>query len=385
MAHEAERQREPHHQRHHPGGSYPPPLFVAELDGGIPHASPDGAPVFEMPAEPSPNSQVDSHSQPKKFERQNSDTPAQANPWAYFGPNDDSSSVVTPTPTNRPPAERHDSASNSAAATATKTEHDGRQGHAGYGPETMAPTMTGESSVSATDYPSNLRPETVSPVSPSAGSSAYFPPPLTINKPAQPQPQSPPLQGTTSWKYKPYKPYSPEMDNRDASQPSRYQDTSSTFMTGAMTANVAYRPYRRPSFKEPPQEEQRYPGPSSGHTSPRPQHEALVGSLAAQPYPEGMAPHHSESGAWRCTFSRSISSSVTAANGQCLVASSARRSAACAFSLTSSILSENSCRCLPAISVADIPKSRRRLSRSQLCTFAAAAAIFTVAICPERR
>jgi len=294
MAHEAERQWELHHQRHHHGGSYPPPLFVAELDGGIPHASPDGAPVFEMPAEPSPNSQVDSHGQAKKSERQNSDTPAQANPWAYFGPSDDSSSVVTPTPTNRPQAERHNSASNSAAAPATKTEHDGRQGHAGHGPETMTPTMTGESSVSATDYPSNLRPETVSPVSPSAGSSGYFPPPLTINKPAQPQPQpqSPPLQGTTSWKYKPYKPYSPGAADHDASQPSRYQDTSSPSNTGAARTNMAYRPYRRPSFKEPPQEEQRYTGSSSGHTSPRPQDEPSVGSSGAQPYPEGMAPHH---------------------------------------------------------------------------------------------
>ncbi|KAG9258736.1 uncharacterized protein F5Z01DRAFT_670442 [Emericellopsis atlantica] len=279
-----------HHQRHHPGGSYPPPLFVAELDGSIPHTSPDGAPVFEMPAEPSPNSQVDSHSQPKKSERQNSDTPAQANPWAYFGPSDDSASVVTPTPTNRPPAERHDSASNSAAATATQTEQGGRQGHAGYGSETMVPTMTGESSISATDYPSNLRPETVSPVSPSAGPSAYFPPPLNINKPAQPQ--SPPPQDTTSWKYKPYKPYSPGTEGHDASQPSRYQDTSSPSKAGAATVNMVYRPYRRPSFKEPPQEEQRHSPSSLGHTSPRPQHESSVGSPGAQPCSEGMAPHH---------------------------------------------------------------------------------------------
>merc|ERR1712000_467835 len=97
---------------------------------------------------------------------------------------------------------------------------------------------------------------------------------LQINKPPSSEPK--------------YKPYSPDMSH-DFQHAPRPPATSSPPPAGH-TATVAYRPYRRPSYKETPAP----PAAQPAHASPGPVSPPFEPPKASgtPPYPMGTAPHH---------------------------------------------------------------------------------------------
>ena len=289
-------------QRSGKGASYPPPLFIAELESPPPGSekyvplprTPDGAPVFEVSGESAaPKNPLLSPSSPRTYDP---DRPVQANPWPFYleeavsQPAKDEAVgeghvQADPWPYHGGPPQEEEEAPRATVHLRREQKRLEGQGFESGARPAQISTSDGDygadhvqhNGVLSTPHPRSDLEETSNrlasipisdPSSPGAADdSSFFAAPLHV-----PRPRPSPTPSLRS-----YKPYSPPDTDSGALSPTNTSTPPPLSPHSRPGTTLAYRPYRPPSVHSehsqsaegPP-----YPISDDGHSIDRPSRSA---------------------------------------------------------------------------------------------------------------